>query len=49
MYVAYKKDLIRWKQKNILDALLYSLKFKGCAISNEEINEIKKIDRKSLK
>ncbi len=50
IYVAYKKKLIRWAQeKNILDALLYSLKFKGCAISNEEIEEIKKLDRNSLK
>ena len=43
IYVAYKKGLIDIKDKNILDALLYALKFKGCAISSEEISEIKKI------
>jgi len=43
MYVAYKKGLIRWKNKNVLDGLLYALKFKGCAISYEEIEEIKRI------
>lgn len=43
MYVAYKKGLIRWKNKNVLDGLLYALKFKGCSISNEEIEEIKRI------
>lgn len=43
MYVAYKKGLIRWKNKNLLDGLLYALKFKGCAISYEEIDQIKKI------
>src|SRR3989338_4661541 len=31
--------------KEFLDALLYALKFKGCAISNEEIEEIKKFDK----
>jgi len=49
LYVAYKKKVIRWKNKNILDALLYGLKFKGCAISDEEIREIEKIDRNALK
>ena len=43
MYVAYKKGIIKIKDKNVLDALLYSLKFKGAAISGEEIEEIKKI------
>lgn len=43
-YVAYKKDLIELKNGDVLDALLYAMKFKGCAISNEEISEIKKID-----
>jgi hypothetical protein len=43
IYVAYKKGLIKIKDKNILDALLYALKFKGCAISNEEISQIKKL------
>ena len=43
IYVAYKKGLIRMKNKNVLDALLYALKFKGTAISDDEINEIKRI------
>lgn len=43
MYLAYKKNLIEWKGKEILEALLYALKFKGCAISTDEIEEIKKL------
>ena len=43
MYVAYKKGIIKIKNKNLLDALLYALKFKGTAISDDEINEIKRI------
>ena len=46
MYLAYKKNLIEWKGKEILDALLYALKFKGCAISIDEIEEIKKLNSK---
>ncbi len=42
MYVAWKKGLIRWKHKELLDGLLYALKYKGCAISDEEIEKIKK-------
>lgn len=42
-YVAYKKGLIDLKNGDVLDALLYAMKFKGCAISNEEINEIKRL------
>jgi hypothetical protein len=43
VYVAYKKGLIKLKGPNVLDALLYAMKFKGCAISGEEIEEIKKL------
>ena len=43
IYVAYKKGLINLRGKEVLDALLYALKFKGCAISSEEIEEIKNI------
>lgn len=49
IYVAYKKKVIRWKNSNILNALLYGLKFKGCAISDDEIREIEKLDRNTLK
>ncbi|MCA9488128.1 MAG: hypothetical protein KC516_04165 [Nanoarchaeota archaeon] len=44
VYVAFKKNLTILKGKNSLDALLYALKFKGCAISNDEIEEIKKLN-----
>ncbi|RLG12447.1 hypothetical protein DRN73_02565 [Candidatus Pacearchaeota archaeon] len=42
IYVAWKKGLIDLKDgKTVLDALLWALKFKGCAISGDEIKEIK--------
>ncbi len=42
MYVAWKKNLFEIQDgKILLDAILYALKFKGCAISKEEIKEIK--------
>ena len=43
IYVAYKKGIIRFKKGDVLDALLYALKFNGAAISGDEIREIKKI------
>ena len=44
MYVAYKKDLVELKEgKEVLDAMLYALRFKGCSISDEEINEMKRL------
>lgn len=43
IYIAYKQGLVKIKDKKILDALLYALKFKGCAISTEEIMRIKKL------
>lgn len=44
IYIAYKKGLIKISDGAVvLDALLYSLKFKGCSISDAEINEIKKL------
>jgi len=42
-YVAYKKGLIKINDKMLLDALLYAMKFKGAAISGDEIREILKI------
>jgi hypothetical protein len=45
MYIAYKNNLVRIKDKRVLDALLYALKYKGCAISTEEIESIKKLDK----
>jgi len=44
IYVAYKKNLTKIKGKKGLDAMLWSLKFKGAAISDEEIKEIEKIN-----
>ena len=44
MYVAWKKNLIDIKKGDVLDALLYALKFKGCSISDDEIDEIKKME-----
>lgn len=43
IYVAYKKGLINIKGEKVLDALLYAMKFKGAAISEDEIREIKKL------
>lgn len=44
LYVAYKKGLIPIKKsKDLLDALLYGVKFKGAAISSQEIEEMKKL------
>ena len=42
-YVAYKKGLIKINDKMLLDALLYAMKFKGAAISGDEIREILRI------
>lgn len=45
IYIAYKKGVVRLTNNNviILDALLYGLKLNGCSISDEEIEEIKRI------
>ncbi|MDP3991937.1 MAG: hypothetical protein Q8P79_00300 [Nanoarchaeota archaeon] len=43
-YVAYKKGLVELKDGTlVLDALLYALKFKGAAISGDEIEQMKKL------
>ncbi|MBS3086197.1 hypothetical protein J4422_00670 [Candidatus Pacearchaeota archaeon] len=42
-YVAYKKGLVKLKNADVLDALLYAMKFKGASISSEEIEEMKKL------
>jgi len=44
VYLAYKKGLVHLKNGQVLDALLYALKFKGCSISDEEIREIEKLN-----
>jgi len=44
VYVMYKKGIIKLKDSGIvLDALLYGVKYKGCAISDDEIKEIKRM------
>lgn len=45
MYIAYKKGLFDFKKsgKEIIEAVLFALKNKGCAISTDEIHKIKKL------
>jgi hypothetical protein len=43
MYIAYKKGLVELKDHDVLEALLYATKFKGCSISFEEIEEMKRL------
>jgi len=43
IYVAYKKGILRLKGAENLSAVLYALKYKGCAISGREIQEIKRL------
>lgn len=43
VYLIYKKGIVKLKDPRILDALLYAVKFKGCSISDIEIDEIKRI------
>jgi len=40
-YIAYKKGLFDIKDPRILEAALYGLKYKGCSISEAEIEEVK--------
>ena len=42
-YVAWKNNLVELGNGRALDALLYATKFKGSAISREEIEEIKRL------
>jgi len=42
MYFAYKKGLLHLKD-HILEALLYAAKYKGCSISFEEIEQMKRL------
>ena len=55
LYVAWKKDIVlthrskvegrrsKVNDKELLDALLYGVKFKGCAISSTEVEEMKRL------
>ncbi len=42
-YIANKKGLLEIKDPKTLEAILYGLKFRGCSISEEEIDEIKRM------
>lgn len=42
-YIAYKKNFIELNDTRTLDAILYGLKYRGCSISDEEIEELKKL------
>ena len=44
VYLAYKKNLVKLKDGNVLDALIYATKFKGSAISRQEIEEMKRLN-----
>jgi hypothetical protein len=43
VYIAYKKNLVKLGNGSLLDALLYAIKYKGCSISKQEIDQIKKL------
>ena len=43
IYVAYKKGILRLKGSENLSAVLYALKYKGCAVSGKEIQEIRNL------
>ena len=48
VYVAYTKDLLQPKNKEILEAALYATKFKGSAISEDEIKKIEAMELESI-
>lgn len=43
MYLAYKKGILKLKGPRVLDAVLYGLKYKGCSIPEDEIEELKRM------
>ncbi len=43
IYIAYKKNLVRLRNGQVLEALLYAVQFKGCSISRDEIEEMKRL------
>ncbi len=45
IYIANKKNLIELKDPKAFEAMLYGLKFKGCSVSFEEIDELKRISK----
>jgi len=43
VYVAYKKNILRLKDPKALEAVLFATKFKGAAVSFDEINILKNL------
>ncbi|MGV8142785.1 MAG: hypothetical protein ACP5NS_04090 [Candidatus Pacearchaeota archaeon] len=43
VYMAYKKGLITIADNRALEALIYAVKFKGCSISWDEIEQLKRL------
>ncbi len=43
VYIAHKKNLFNLKDPKTLEAMLYGMKYKGCSVSEEEIEKIKKL------
>jgi len=43
IYIANKQKLIELKDKRAYEAMLYAVKYKGCSVSEEEIEALKKM------
>jgi predicted nucleic acid-binding protein len=43
VYIANKKGLVDLKDKAALEAMLYAVKFKGCSVSEDEVEEMIKM------
>lgn len=43
VYIAYKKKLHELKDPKALEAMLYGVKFGGCSVSEQEIQEMKRL------
>ena len=42
-YIAHKKKLIELKDPRAYEAMLYGLKYKGCSISEQEVQQLKRM------
>jgi hypothetical protein len=42
-YIAYKNNLVNFGNGSLLDALLYAIKYKGCSVSVDEIEQLKRL------
>ncbi|MBD3253393.1 hypothetical protein GF386_06680 [Candidatus Pacearchaeota archaeon] len=43
IYIAYKKRLFNLKYPETYEAMLYGMKYKGCSVSEKEIDEMKRL------